>query len=185
MDAASASLSVSPLADASSEAEPPRSLSLRIVAEAGDWSGISPLLGIVRESARVVAGHPRCTEAQGKEASIVLADDAFLRSLNRTYRSEDAPTNVLSFPFKSSPGEYGSGYLGDIVLAAETIAREAAEQNIPPRHHFQHLIVHGVLHLLGFDHGTEAEAAVMESIEVEILAGLGVADPYSVSESST
>jgi probable rRNA maturation factor len=111
----------------------------------------------------------------------VLADDQLLRSLNRTYRGKDSPTNVLSFPFKGLPIEERPKYLGDVVLAAETVTREALDQGIPFLHHTQHLVIHGVLHLLGFDHETEADAVVMERIETEVLAGLGIADPYSVS----
>jgi probable rRNA maturation factor len=75
-----------------------------------------------------------------------------------------------------------SRHLGDIVLAAETILREAAELGINPRHHLQHLVVHGLLHLLGYDHQSEAEAEPMEALEVEILAGLGIPNPYMIAE---
>jgi probable rRNA maturation factor len=111
---------------------------------------------------------------------VVLADDAELRRLNRTYRGKDAATNVLSFaladPAAGPPGI--PVLLGDVVLALETIAREAAEQQKPPADHLRHLVVHGVLHLLGFDHESAADAARMEAREVEILQFLGVPDPY-------
>jgi probable rRNA maturation factor len=109
----------------------------------------------------------------------VLADDQFLRALNRTYRGKDAPTNVLSFPLRAGPGEYDGEYLGDVALAAETISREAADHGIPVGHHFQHLVLHGVLHLIGFDHETNAQAALMERVEIEVLARLGIPNPYS------
>jgi probable rRNA maturation factor len=175
-------------ADASAaEGEPPERLSLTVLDEGGDWS-VLPSRTAVAEAAAALALHPRCEAARGAEACIVLADDALLRSLNRDYRGKDAPTNVLSFPFQQLPtgdGSDGGGWrrnLGDVVLAAETVLREAAEQGIAPVHHLQHLVVHGLLHLLGFDHATDASADEMERLEAEILATLGIADPYALAE---
>ena len=114
------------------------------------------------------------------EAAVVLADDALLRDLNRTYRGRDRPTNVLSFGDPDAietPG--GPKLLGDVVLARETLVREAAEQGKPLDHHLTHLVVHGVLHLLGYDHDAEPGAAEMETLETAILADLGIADPYA------
>ena len=108
---------------------------------------------------------------------VILTDDVEQRRLNRDYRGKDAPTNVLAFPIgDAAPG--GPVMLGDVVLAFETVTREADEQKKPLADHLQHLVVHGVLHLLGFDHETDAEAEVMEKRKREILAGLGVPDPY-------
>ena len=110
-----------------------------------------------------------------------LTDDDEQRRLNRTYRGKDAPTNVLAFPLAdlADPLPPGSPLLlGDIVLAFETVRREAAAQGKPLADHLRHLVVHGVLHLLGFDHESEAEAVAMEAREVELLAALGVPDPY-------
>ena len=109
---------------------------------------------------------------------LILTDDAEQRRLNRDYRGKDAPTNVLAFPIGDAAPGRGPVLLGDVVLAFETVACESAEQNKPLADHLRHLVVHGVLHLLGFDHETDAEAAVMESREKQILAGLGVPDPY-------
>lgn len=116
---------------------------------------------------------------------VALTDDAEQRQLNRTYRGTDAPTNVLAFALAdlaadpASTGPAGAPVLlGDVVLAFETVAREAAEQGKPLADHLRHLVVHGVLHLLGFDHQSESEAAMMEAREVAILQGLGVPDPY-------
>ena len=111
---------------------------------------------------------------------VILTDDAEQRRLNRTYRGLDASTNVLSFALSDRADEMPGAplLLGDVVLAVETIAREAAEQQKPIADHLRHLTVHGVLHLLGFDHQSDAEAAVMEAREVEILKILGVPDPY-------
>jgi len=115
----------------------------------------------------------------GGEISIVLADDAFVRDLNRTWRNIDAPTNVLAFP--CSAGDESDGaemLLGDVVVAFQTAQREAAESDIPLAHHFAHLIVHGVLHLLGYDHVDNGDARIMERLEVATLARLGVENPY-------
>lgn len=105
--------------------------------------------------------------------TVLLADDARLRALNQEFRGVDAPTNVLAFPM-GAPDDA----LGDLAVAFETVAREAEEQGKPFVHHLQHLVVHGVLHLLGNDHQDDAEAERMEAAERRILAGLGVPDPY-------
>lgn len=109
---------------------------------------------------------------------IVLADDATLRRLNRTYRNLDKPTNVLSFPADGPAPDAAGLPLGDVVLARETIVREAAAQGKAPGDHVVHLVVHGVLHLLGYDHEAEGAARAMERLEVAVLARLGIADPY-------
>jgi probable rRNA maturation factor len=175
----SASSSVEP---APAEPEPPERLSVTILDEAGDWSVFESREQAIRAAAVALASHPRCEQAQGSEACVVLADDALLKSLNRTYRAKDAPTNVLSFPFEGPPGVVGPRQLGDVVLAVETVRKEAHEQGVPPVRHLQHLVVHGLLHLLGFDHDTEARAEVMERLEAQILAALGVPDPYAAAE---
>jgi probable rRNA maturation factor len=110
------------------------------------------------------------------QAAIVLAGDEEMRALNRNWRGKDSSTNVLSFPAGGDIGE--PGFLGDIVLAYETVAREAREQEKPLKDHVAHLVVHGLLHLIGFDHADDAEAEEMESLERAALARLGIADPY-------
>jgi probable rRNA maturation factor len=110
------------------------------------------------------------------EIAVLLTDDASLRDLNNRFRGKDTSTNVLSFPAAQNP----QGHLGDIALAYGVCAAEAAEQGKSLAAHLQHLVAHGVLHLVGFDHETEAEAEAMESRERVILAGLGVSDPYAV-----
>ena len=111
------------------------------------------------------------------EVSVALADDGTVRTLNRDYRRQDRPTNVLSFESgEEEPG--GVLILGDVVLARETCAREAAETGRPFADHLTHLTVHGILHLLGYDHIAEAEAEEMETLEVRILAGMGIENPY-------
>ncbi len=107
--------------------------------------------------------------------AILLTDDDTVADLNLRFRGKSGPTNVLSFP---AP-ENREGHLGDIALAYGVCAREAAEQGKSLAHHLQHLVAHGVLHLVGYDHQTETEAAEMEALERRILAGLDVPDPYA------
>ncbi|HEV7277602.1 MAG TPA: rRNA maturation RNase YbeY [Devosiaceae bacterium] len=112
------------------------------------------------------------------ELSIVLTDDAEQQELNRQWRGLDKPTNVLSFP-QIEPFAAVTGLIGDIILARETLEREAVDLRKPFAEHFTHLVVHGFLHILGYDHATEAEALVMEGLETQILKSLGIADPYA------
>lgn len=120
------------------------------------------------------------------EISIKLSDDAEVRLLNRDYRDKDKPTNVLSFPMipadlleTLSNTDDGEALLGDIILAQETCAREAADKGIAFADHATHLMVHGTLHLLGYDHIVDQEAEEMEALEKDALASLGLPDPYA------
>ena len=112
------------------------------------------------------------------ELSILLTDDEEQRALNQQWRGKDSSTNVLSFP-QIEPFGPVVGILGDITLARETLEREAVELEKSFTDHFTHLVVHGFLHILGYDHMTDAEALQMESLETQILASLGVDDPYA------
>jgi probable rRNA maturation factor len=154
------------------------------VEEGGDWSGFGALEEAVHEAAAALAHHRRVALLSGSEANVVLGSDELVRRLNRTYRRKDAPTNVLSFPFQrpSGAGPQEVDCLGDVVLAAETVRLEARERGIEPSHHLQHLVVHGLLHLLGYDHQTDIDAEKMERLEADILATIGVADPYAILE---
>ncbi|MFO1495002.1 MAG: rRNA maturation RNase YbeY [Lysobacterales bacterium] len=109
--------------------------------------------------------------------SVRVVDEDEGRALNRQYRHKDYATNVLSFPADPAPSG-GPRFLGDLALCAPVVAREAAEQGKPLKAHYAHLCIHGVLHLLGFDHETEAEAERMEALEVRALAALAIANPY-------
>lgn len=122
--------------------------------------------------------------AAGAELSIVLADDATLRRLNRDYRGRDRPTNVLAFRAEDTieAGQTGPLMLGDVVISLGVLLREATAQGMTPVQHLCHLTVHGVLHLLGYDHENAAEAARMEGLETQILGELGMPDPYRVAE---
>jgi len=116
-------------------------------------------------------------DIEGHGIVILLADDDSVRALNREFRQKDHATNVLSFP---APQEGNpEGLIGDIALAFGICQREAIEQGKPLAHHLQHLVAHGVLHLLGYDHESDDEAQAMEAFEREILAGLDVPDPYA------
>ena len=112
------------------------------------------------------------------ELSIRIVDTDEGRALNRDYRGKDYATNVLSFEAELPPA-LKLPLIGDMVICAPVVAREAAEQGKPERNHWAHLTVHGTLHLLGYDHIVEAEAEAMEALETHILAGLGIADPYA------
>lgn len=159
--------------------EPPSSSWLRIdvVPDGGDWSAFEPVAEHVASAAAALAAHPDLADHAVADACVALSDDDNVRGLNATYRGMDKPTNVLSFPAGSGPRD-GVIPLGDIVLAVETIAREAAQQAVPPVQHLQHLVVHGLLHLLGYDHETDEEAAQMEAVETTVLASLGIPNPY-------
>ena len=161
-----------PAATAPARAMPdaaPAPIRIETVVEAGDWAGILE----DGDVAALALATARATGAAG-EAALALGDDAMLARLNGAYRGTEAPTNVLSFP----AGGDADGFLGDIALARETLAREAADQGKALRDHAVHLAVHGLLHLIGYDHETEDAARAMEDQERRILDSLGIADPY-------
>lgn len=116
-----------------------------------------------------------------REVTIRLVDAPESADLNRRYRGRDYPTNVLSFPFEPPPG-ITVPLLGDLVICAPVVLREAREQHKSPRSHWAHMVIHGMLHLQGYDHEDEAEADVMEALEVELLAALNFSNPYSTEE---
>lgn len=142
------------------------------------WRALLPDLEGLADRAVAAAVEDFGSGRDDGEISIVFAADEFVRALNAEHRGKDAPTNVLSFPngFEAPPG--APLLLGDVVLARETVVREAAEQDKPVADHVTHLLVHGILHLCGWDHERPAEARAMEALEVDILARLGVPDPY-------
>jgi len=155
-----------------------------------DQSDIQALAVRARDAAASVApeiAKPRLS------ASVLFTSDAEVRALNAEWRGKDKPTNVLSFPMleraellalpPDGPPELPPILLGDIALAFETCAREAAEKGVPLEHHAAHLIVHGMLHLAGHDHETgDADAALMEALETKALAIMGIADPYGAPD---
>lgn len=160
-------------------------LSLDIRAESSRWrdlGNLAALRALAGEALRAgLAVAPR-RPLDGAGLSLLLTDDRRIRIVNRDWRGFDKPTNVLSFPAAPPERIAESPLLGDIVLAFETVEREAAAEGKSLPDHFRHLLVHGLLHLLGEDHETEAEARRMEALEVEALARLGIADPYADAE---
>jgi probable rRNA maturation factor len=151
------------------------SATVDIAIEAGAWGQLPDAEAVARRAAAAALA-----AAGDVEAGITLTDDAHMRALNRTWRGIDRPTNVLSFPAPAAQ-DAGPRLLGDVVIAGETLLREAAEQRIAPRDHLAHLVVHGLLHLLGHDHENERDAETMEDLERTILARLGVPDPYAAA----
>jgi len=111
------------------------------------------------------------------ELTVRVVDEAEITALNREYRGKEGATNVLSFPYTAMPG-VSTALLGDVVICAPVVASEAVAQNKPLEAHWAHMVVHGVLHLLGYDHQQDSEAQQMENRETELLAGLGYAAPY-------
>jgi probable rRNA maturation factor len=154
-------------------------ISIDISVEAGDWPAESVLLKLA--NAAIAAGAGEMGALGGSsELSLVFSDDAAIRRLNAGWRGKDKPTNVLSFPaFSWRRGDPLPPMLGDIVVAAETVRKEADLEGKPFEHHLTHLIVHGFLHLLGYDHETDGEAEEMEGLERRILAALAIPDPYA------
>ena len=176
-----------------------RGVGIAVSVEAGDWPPEAALRRIAEEAvAAAVAAldsqgsgrfppHPGPSPQGGSgnrpqggreaaEVSILFTDDEKIRRLNAAYRGKDKPTNVLSFPQGAGP------LVGDIVLAAETIKREAALAEKPLTHHIAHLLIHGFFHLIGYDHDADDDAEAMEELERRALARMAIADPYAASE---
>ena len=154
----------------------PAPLQIEISRNAEGWP--PALEARAEEAVREALKQSKARVTGAAELSIVLTDDADQRDLNRDWRGVDKATNVLSFP-QIEPFAPVSGILGDIILARETLEREATEMQVSFEDHFTHLVVHGFLHILGYDHMDDDEALVMEGLETQILASLGVADPYA------
>ena len=145
---------------------------IEVVIEEKAWRAAEPKARALARAA--AAATLKAEQRREADVAILLAADARLQALNAAFRGKDVPTNVLSFP---GPG--AGDHLGDVALALGVCAREAAEQGKTLAAHLQHLTAHGVLHLFGYDHETDADAEAMEARERQILATLGVADPYA------
>ena len=151
------------------------SVTIDIAVESPRWNGVPGAEAIVRTAVEAALAD---SGDDGVEVSIALADDATVRDLNLRWRGKDSATNVLSFPAPNAQAD-DSTFLGDIILAFETIEREAADEAKPLAHHVAHLAVHGTLHLLGYDHENDSDADAMERRERDILARIAVPDPYA------
>lgn len=164
------------------EDEPPPGLRLEVVHDSGDWNGLEPFAPVLERLASEFTRELRLEIPS--LAVIALSSDARVRSLNKNYRDKDRSTNVLSFPAarRDRTASATAAFLGDVVLAGETVLGEAREGGVPARHHAQHLIVHGLLHLLGYDHADDQQACAMEALEIRILARLGIPDPYAAAD---
>lgn len=160
---------------------------------AGDWEGTTDWAALADRACRAALTlTPHAALADGGftcEVAVRLTDDGEVEGLNSQYRGKQQPTNVLSFPMVQSDlldsvadSDDGEVLLGDIILAAGTVAREAADQDIAPHDHAAHLIVHGMLHLLGYDHDDDGAAEHMEAIETSACAALGLRDPYAARD---
>ena len=150
---------------------PRAKLKIDVLVDSDLWQEPAKARSIVR---RAVAQAAATVSTTGTELAIVLTDDSTIRALNRDWRDVDKATNVLAFPTKNA----AAGHLGDIVLAFETIAREARSERKPLAHHLAHLAVHGFLHLVGYDHERPKDALEMERTERKILSQLAIPDPY-------
>jgi probable rRNA maturation factor len=150
-------------------------LKIDVLIDSARWKSAGNIRTVVRRAVAEAAG---AQSTSGSELAIVLTNDSAVRQLNRLWRGVDAPTNVLSFPAATRQAEDEPAHLGDIVLAYETIAREARAESKPFAHHVAHLAVHGYLHLMGFDHEDDDDAETMEQAERKILRRLSIPDPY-------
>lgn len=156
-----------------------------ISVEAGNWPDEAALTSLAGQAVAAAMAAIRDSgpgeqpfPPQGGELSLLFTDDAAIRALNAQWRGKDKPTNVLSFPQADGP------LLGDVILAEETVRREAGLAEKPLEAHMAHLIIHGFLHLLGYDHEEEAEAERMEALERAALRRMGIADPYAGADTT-
>ena len=154
-------------------------LSLAISAPSPLWRKLPSARTMARETLAACVAESGCEARDGAEVSLLLTGDAELQALNARWRGQMKPTNVLSFPAAPADRLADAPALGDIALAFETLAREAEASGVPLADHYRHLVTHGFLHLIGYDHETDEEAERMEALEKRILARLGVADPYA------
>lgn len=160
----------------------PEGLAVDLIVEDDAWGDPAALQALADGAAAAVLAAIDVDVLPGTEVAVVLTDDASIRALNRDHRGFDKATNVLSFPMHEPDEAVFGPLLGDIVVARETVAREADEAGLSIEHHLAHMLVHGLLHLFGHDHGEDDEAESMEGLETAILGTLGIPDPYAGTE---
>lgn len=152
-----------------------------VLIEADGWAALPEAATLADRAVRAALSEAAEMEpGETFEMSVTLTDDARIQTLNRDWRGKDKPTNVLSFPAADVPDDVTPVPLGDVIVALETVQAEAKDEDKRLADHFVHLVVHGTLHLLGFDHEDEDEAEEMEDTERRILQGLGISDPYAM-----
>jgi probable rRNA maturation factor len=154
-------------------------VSVDVQRHTSQWRAVRGVSAIVRRVATAAVRGAGVAVLPSVDVAVALADDAMVRATNRDWRAKDKPTNVLSFPAVAPQRLATAPFLGDVILAYETVAAEAVTEGKRFEDHLTHLVVHGVLHLLGYDHMTDGDAALMEDRERLILAGLGLSDPYA------
>jgi probable rRNA maturation factor len=155
------------------------SVTVDISNEFDHWpAGIADIEAFTERAIAAALGGSNVALQDDVEVSIVYCDDPFIHDLNKQWRHKDTPTNVLSFPLASGAALAGAPMLGDIIVSCETVIREAQDEGKSFVDHLTHMLVHGTLHLVGFDHEVEAEAEEMEALERVVLSQLGVDDPY-------
>lgn len=172
-----------PSATAPSPGEEEDDIAVDVLVEGGDWSQVPGAEAVANRAVRAaLAG---CDEEVPLpcEVAVTLTDDARIRVLNRDWREQDKATNVLSFPQPDLPPDVDAPQpLGDIIVALETLLKEARDEGKAPESHLAHLVAHGTLHLMGYDHIDDNEAEEMEALERRVLAGLGIEDPYALPQ---
>lgn len=170
-----------------SEQREGRDLEIELIIEDQRWSEISKDFSFLKEAALLALSQeatetaPLAMKSPHRLAVLVMSDDASIKDLNKTYRGKDKATNVLSFPSTESllPGEENEPvHIGDVILAYDYVSEEAKNEKKALQTHLSHLVVHGVLHLLGYDHETSKDAEAMETLEIKLMKQLGLENPY-------
>jgi len=146
------------------------------------WKRVLPYRKLAKTAIDVALAESGVQLKRGVEMAVHLIDDDKIRVLNAQWRKKNSPTDVLSFPAVNSEKVSDTRLLGDVLIAYETMERDAKAEGRPLGEHFTHLVVHGFLHLLGHDHMAELEAEAMEKLETQILAKLGISDPYAIRD---
>ncbi len=170
-----------------SEMRDGQNLEIEVIIEEQKWCEISSDFSFLKEAAflalsqEAIKTAPLAMKSPHRLAVLMLSDNESIRELNKTYRGKDKPTNVLSFPSSevSLPGEESEPvHIGDAILAYEYVTEEAKNEKKPIKSHLSHLVIHGVLHLLGYDHETSKDAETMETLEIRLMKQLGLDNPY-------